>query len=407
LSFLPPEEQLERVTRGMAELYTRDDLLAKFASSRQSGRPLVIKLGLDPTAPDVHLGHVVVLRKARAFQDLGHRVVIIIGDFTARIGDPSGKSKTRPVLTAAEVDANARTYLEQVGSVLDTAPERLELRHNREWLERLSFEEILRLAGTTTVARMMERDTFEERWKAEEPIGFHEFFYPLMQGYDSVAIESDLELGGTDQTYNNLFGRDLQRSLGREPQCVMTMPILRGLDGVKKMSKSLGNTIGVTENANQMVQKIYSMDDALVLHYYELLTEEPLDPVSEQLEGGGVQAAKRRLGELVASAFHPADEVAQALANLDSDVPVEMEEIEVAAAELGEDGTIWIVKLLAICGFKGSNRDLRARVEQGACRIDGEVIADSKANVAVKTGMTVSFGNVRKKTNWRRIRLGG
>jgi len=244
------KHQLEALRRGAVQIYTEDELATKLARSIHSGKPLRIKLGMDPTAPDIHLGHTVVMRKMRQFQDLGHRGVLIIGDYTARIGDPSGQDHARPVLREDQIRENADTYFEQAGKVLDTSPEKLEVRHNSKWLAGLTFADVLRLAASMTVARMLERDTFEKRYRAGDPIGVHEFLYPLMQAHDSVAIEADVELGGTDQTFNCLAGRELQRSHGQEPQVVLTMPLLVGLDGTEKMSKSKGNYVGVTDAAN-------------------------------------------------------------------------------------------------------------------------------------------------------------
>jgi len=252
MSFPSADEQMAVLARGCERIETADELGRKLACSRAADRPLRVKLGLDPTAPDIHLGHTVVLRKMRQFQDFGHKAVLIIGDYTARIGDPSGRSKTRPVLGTRQIKANAKTYFEQAGCVLDTSRASLEIRYNSEWLRGMRFADVLKLAGQTTIGQMLKRDDFRQRFEAETPIGVHEFLYPLMQGWDSVCIESDVELGGTDQTFNNLLGRDLQRNAGQEPQVVMVMPILVGLDGQEKMSKSLGNYVGVTEPAHDV-----------------------------------------------------------------------------------------------------------------------------------------------------------
>jgi len=252
------KEQIELLKRGIIEIFTEEELTEKLAESAKTGRQLRIKLGLDPTSADIHLGHTVVLRKMRQFQDLGHKAVLIIGDYTARIGDPSGQDTTRPMLEQKQIEGNAKTYLQQAGKILDTTKEKLEVRYNSEWLSNLKLVDIIKLTSNMTVARMLERDIFELRYKKGDPIGIHEFLYPLMQGYDSVIIKSDVELGGTDQTFNNLVGRDLQRLNGQKPQVVITTPILVGLDGKEKMSKSKGNYIGITDEPNDMFGKVMS-----------------------------------------------------------------------------------------------------------------------------------------------------
>ncbi|MCD6304297.1 MAG: tyrosine--tRNA ligase, partial [Planctomycetes bacterium] len=272
----PPDDDIQRqvaaLARGCEAVYTQQALADRLAEAKRQGRQLRIKLGLDPTAPDIHLGHTVVLRKLRLFQDLGHRAVIILGDYTARIGDPTGVNKTRPVLSPEEIDRNAETYFEQAGKVLDTSAEKLEIRKNSEWLAELRLADVLKLAAQMTVARMMERDTFELRYRRGIPIGVHEFLYPLMQGYDSVCVAADVELGGTDQTFNNLVGRQLQENAGQPPQIVMIMPILVGLDGTEKMSKSKGNYIGVTDEPADMFGKVMSISDEMMENYFTLLT---------------------------------------------------------------------------------------------------------------------------------------
>lgn len=274
-------EQLAILKRGTAEVFREEELAERLAQARKTGRPLRAKLGMDPTAPDIHLGHTVVLRKLRQFQDLGHKAVLIIGDYTARIGDPTGQNTTRPMLSPEQIKQNAQTYFEQAGKILDTTPEKLEIRFNSEWLADLRLADIIKLAASMTVARMLERDTFELRCKKGDPIGIHEFLYPLMQGYDSVAIQSDVELGGTDQTFNNLVGRDLQRIAGQPPQIVITMPILVGLDGKEKMSKSKGNYIGVTDPPSEMFGKTMSIPDSLMENYFTLLTDMPAERIRE------------------------------------------------------------------------------------------------------------------------------
>ena len=273
------QEQLQLLLRGCDKVYTAEELGARLLASRESKRPMRVKLGLDPTAPDIHLGHTVVLRKMRQFQDIGHKAVLIIGDYTARIGDPSGVNKTRPILTSEQIDINAKTYFDQAGKILDTSEDKLEIRYNSEWLENLSFAELIQIAAKKTVAQMLQRDSFKNRLDANEDVFLHEMLYPIMQGYDSVCIESDVELGGTDQTFNNLVGRDLQKASGQKPQIVMIMPILVGLDGTEKMSKSKGNYIGVTDEPNDMFGKVMSIPDSLMANYFTLLTDLPEDQI--------------------------------------------------------------------------------------------------------------------------------
>ncbi len=273
------DEQMRRLLRGVEQIYSEAELRERLIRAARERRPLRVKLGMDPTAPDLHLGHAVVLRMLRRFQDLGHRAVLIIGDFTAMIGDPTGKKKTRPVLSAAQVEENARTYLAQAGKILDTGPEKLEIRRNSQWLSQMNFADALRLAQQMTVARMLERDTFHERYAAGEAIYIHEFMYPLMQGWDSVMIQADVELGGTDQTFNNLLGRDLQQSRGQPPQIVMIAPLLAGTDGREKMSKSLNNYVGVSEPPQQQFGKTMSIPDALMEQWFRLCTPLPEDRI--------------------------------------------------------------------------------------------------------------------------------
>ncbi|MBN1489517.1 MAG: tyrosine--tRNA ligase, partial [Phycisphaerae bacterium] len=303
--------QLALLARGCEQIYKADELKRKLETAQRQGRQLRVKLGLDPSAPDIHLGHAVVLRKMRQFQDLGHKAVLIIGDYTAMIGDPTGKSKTRPVLTGEQVDINAATYLDQAGKILDTSPEKLEIRRNSEWLAPMTFADVLKLAGKMTVARMLERDTFAKRYAAGIEIYIHEFLYPLMQGHDSVAIRSDVELGGTDQTFNNLVGRDFQADDGQEPQVVMILPILVGLDGVEKMSKSLGNYVGVGEPAHDMFGKLMSVPDQCMVNYFTLLTDLAVPEIQRICDPKQTHPmdAKKRLAETVTQGFHAADAV--------------------------------------------------------------------------------------------------
>jgi tyrosyl-tRNA synthetase len=294
------ERQWNILKRGVVEIVPEDGLREKLAAAVASDRPLKIKLGLDPTAPDIHVGHTVVIQKLRQFQELGHKIQLLIGDFTAKIGDPTGKSETRKPLTDEEIEANARTYAKQYGKILDMS--KTELMYNSTWLSKLTFEEVLGLAGQVTVARMLERDDFEKRYKANQAIGIHEFFYPLMQAYDSVAMECDIELGGTDQKFNLIMGRHIQREYGQQPQTIMTTPLLEGLDGEKKMSKSLGNYIGIDEAPNEIFGKTMSIPDPLMIKYFELATDLPTEELEKLRKEREEQQRVRELQEKKAAA---------------------------------------------------------------------------------------------------------
>ena len=355
-----------------------------------------MKLGLDPTAPDIHLGHTVVLEKARQFQDLGHKAVIIIGDYTARVGDPSGADRTRPVLSGEQIETNAKTYFEQAGKVLDTSPEKLEIRYNSEWLQKLSFAEVLHLASKKTVAQMLQRDSFKKRLAADEDVFTHEFLYPLMQGYDSVVIKADVELGGTDQTFNNLVGRDIQKAYGQPPQIVMIMPILVGLDGVEKMSKSKGNYIGVTDEPNDMFGKVMSIPDALMENYYTLLTDVPSDEAARRCDPQQTHPrhAKADLGKLIVAKYYDDPTAAAAAAEFDRvfaqrQKPSEIPEIRVPA------GKINIVELIVLAAFAASNGQARRLVRQNAVSIDDEKITDAEAKIEPKNGAVLRVGKRR------------
>jgi len=397
------QSQVMQLARGAEAIYTQQELEARLKLAAATGRQLRVKLGLDPTAPDIHLGHTVVLRKMRQFQDLGHKAVMIIGDYTARIGDPTGQNKTRPVLEAQQIDANARTYFEQAGKVLDTSPEKFEVRYNSEWLASLRLADIVKLTSQMTVARMMERDTFEIRYKAGSPIGLHEMLYPLMQGYDSVCIDADVELGGTDQTFNNLVGRQLQENAGKKPQIVLVMPILVGLDGTEKMSKSKGNYIGVTDEPNDMFGKIMSIPDSLMRNYFTLLTDLPAGEIDVLVDPAKThpKQAKVRLGKTVVGQYHGAAAGEAAAAEFDrifakGQDPTDMPEVRVASATIG------IVELVVSAGFAKSNSDARRLVSQNAVSIDGNKISDIKASVTVQSGQVLKVG----KLNFGRIVVG-
>ena len=363
--------------RGCDELLVQAEFQQKLARSVATGVPLRIKLGLDPTAPDIHLGHTVVLNKMRQLQDLGHQVIFLIGDFTSMIGDPSGRNTTRPPLTREQIEANAQTYYAQASMVLD--PQRTEIRYNSEWSDPLGARGMIQLASRYTVARMMERDDFTKRFKSGVPISVHEFLYPLMQGYDSVALKSDLELGGTDQKFNLLVGRELQKEYGQEPQCILTMPLLEGTDGVDKMSKSKNNYIGIGEAPDAMFGKIMSISDTLMWRYYELLSFRSLDEIAalqaETQAGRNPRDAKVMLAQEIVARFHSRQAAEEALASFearfrDGAMPDDMPEINVTGAPVG------ILKLLREAGLVASGSEAQRNIEQGGVRIDGVKIED-------------------------------
>ena len=388
--------------RGAHELLPQADWLAKLQRAEQSGQPLRIKLGLDPTAPDIHIGHTVVLNKMRQLQDLGHTVIFLIGDFTSMIGDPSGRNATRPPLTREQIEANAQTYYRQASLVLD--PEKTEIRYNSEWSDPLGARGMIELAAKYTLARMLERDDFTKRFKAGSPISVHELLYPLMQGYDSVALRSDLELGGTDQKFNLLVGRTLQQEYGQEPQCVLTMPLLEGLDGVEKMSKSKGNYVGITEPANTMFAKLLSISDVLMWKYYTLLSFRPeaeIAVLKHEVEAGrNPKEAKVMLAREITARFHGAAAAAAAEADFQrrasGGVPDEVPEVALGGAPLA------IGALLKQAGLVPSTSEALRMVEQGGVRIDGAVVGDKGLKVDAGT-FVVQVG----KRKFARVTLGG
>jgi len=389
-------EQLKQLSRGTVEIYTQQELGQRLAEAAQSGRQMRIKLGLDPTSPDIHLGHTVVLRKMRQFQDLGHKAVLIIGDYTARIGDPTGQNTTRPMLSPEQIERNAKTYFEQAGKILDTSPDKLEVRHNSEWLADLRLADIIRLASNMTVARMLERDTFEIRYKKGDPIGVHEFLYPLMQGYDSVMVRSDVELGGTDQTFNNLVGRDLQRMNGQPPQIVITSPILVGLDGVQKMSKSKGNYVGVTDEPSNMFGKVMSISDEMMANYYTLLTDLPTERIAELTDSGKThpKEAKVLLGKTIVAQFHGQAAADAAAAEFDKifakgQLPDDMPEAALPAAP------ITIKNLLTACKLVETGGEAKRLCAQGGVTVDGQKAADPNAEITPRDGMVIQVGKRR------------
>ncbi|MER1968765.1 tyrosine--tRNA ligase [Castellaniella sp. GW247-6E4] len=374
---LQTDADLRVVQRGCDELLVASEFAVKLARSRATGVPLRIKLGLDPTAPDIHLGHTVVLNKMRQLQDLGHTVIFLIGDFTALIGDPSGRNATRPPLTPEQIQENAKTYYAQASLVLD--PARTEIRYNSEWCDKLGTRGLIQLASRYTVARMMERDDFTKRYKGGIPISVHEFLYPLLQGYDSVALRADLELGGTDQKFNLLVGRELQKEYGIEPQCILTMPLLEGTDGVEKMSKSKGNYIGVTETPDSMFGKLMSISDTLMWRYYELLSFRSLEDIgalqAEVVAGRNPRDAKVMLAQELVARFHSAREAERALEGFnarfrDGAIPENLPEVAVGGAPMG------ILKVLREAGLAASASEAQRNVEQGGVRVDGDRISD-------------------------------
>jgi tyrosyl-tRNA synthetase len=386
-------QQIQQLKRGTVEVFTEAELAQKLTEAGKTGRQLRIKLGLDPTSPDIHLGHTVVLRKMRQFQDLGHKAVLIIGDYTARIGDPSGQNTGRPMLSGQEIEQNAQTYFEQAGKILDTSSDKLEVRHNSEWLSGLKLADIIKLAASMTVARMLERDTFELRYKAGDPIGVHEFLYPLMQGYDSVMIESDVELGGTDQTFNNLVGRDLQRADGQPPQIVITMPILVGLDGKEKMSKSKGNYIGVTDEPNEMFGKVMSISDELMQNYFTLLTDLPTDKIGELTDPAKThpKEAKVLLGKTIVTQLYGAQAADAAAAHFEQvfaqkRLPDEMPEVVIGQALISAKD------ILLACQLVGSGGEAKRMIQQGGAAIDDRKLADPNETITPKTGMVLRVG---------------
>jgi len=403
------ERQLAAFRRGAVEIYTEDDLRAKIARSVHEKRPLRVKLGMDPTAPDIHLGHTVVMGKMRQFQDFGHKAVLIIGDYTARVGDPSGVDHTRPVLSEEQIRANAQTYFEQAGKVLDLSPDRIEIRYNSEWLAGLTFADVLRLAAHMTVARMLERDSFERRYKAGEPIGLHEFLYPLMQGHDSVAIRADVELGGTDQTFNCLAGRELMRDAGQEPQVVLTMPLLVGLDGTEKMSKSKGNYVGVTDSPKDMFGKLMSIPDGLMENYFTLLTDVPLGEIRETLRREHPRDAKECLARTITARYHGsavADEAADEFRRVfaQHEKPREIPEKHLSLSNLHVDsrtGQVGVASTMVASGFVSSTSEAMRKIKEGAVWLDDVQVTDPKATLDPKTasGCTLRLG----KKNWARL----
>jgi len=387
------QEQIKLLKRGTIEIFTEDELSEKLAEAAKTGKQLRIKLGLDPTSPDIHLGHTVVLRKMRQFQNLGHKAVLIIGDYTARIGDPSGQDTTRPMLSPQQIEENAKTYFQQAGKILDISEDKLEVRYNNEWLAELNLAEVIKLTSNMTVARMLERDTFELRYKKGDPISIYEFLYPLMQGYDSVIVKSDVELGGTDQTFNNLVGRDIQRAYGQNPQVVITTPILVGLDGKEKMSKSKGNYIGVTDEPNDMFGKIMSISDEMMENYFTLLTDLSSERIAELTNPDKTHPkdAKVLLGKKIVAHFYDEETADLAEKHFDKvfaqgQLPDDIPEVEISPEP------IIASKLVVVTGLAISSSEAKRLIRQGAVNIDGEKVNDPNEQITPTDGMVSQVG---------------
>jgi tyrosyl-tRNA synthetase len=411
--FPPVDEQLQVVRRGAADIIVEAELAQKLERSRRARTPLKVKLGLDPTAPDLHLGHTVVLRKLRDFQDLGHQVIVIIGDFTGMIGDPSGRSETRRPLTRDEIRANADTYRAQLGKVIDMSRARIEF--NSTWLAPLTFESVIRETANLTVARMLQREDFAARYAAERPISLHEFLYPIAQAYDSVALNADVELGGTDQTFNLLVGRDLQRAHGQEPQIALTVPLLEGLDGVQKMSKSYGNYVGINEKPEDIFGKLMSVSDEMMWRYFDLLTRVPEAEIAA-LRSGHPMDAKKRLARTIAAQYHgdrAAVEAEEHFARVHQhrDLPDEIETARVpgdgrtiAGRVLPPKGAPWPVWLvLKEAGLVPSTSEARRMIQQGAVEIDRRRVVSAEETLAPGRGYLIQVG----KRRFKRVLLEG
>lgn len=389
-SKLTIDEQIQYLKRGIIDLINEDELRRKLEKSVQTGTPLRVKLGADPTAPDIHLGHTVVIRKLRAFQELGHKAIFLIGSFTGMIGDPSGKSTTRPPLSREEVEANAETYKNQIFKILD--PDKTEIRFNSEWMDKFTAVDFIRLCSRVTVRQILERDDFEKRIKQEKPIALHELIYPLVQGYDSVALEADVELGGTDQKFNLIIGRDLQRSYGQEPQVIMTMPLLEGLDGVNKMSKSLNNYIGITEPPFEIFGKIMSISDELMWRYYELLTDLPSTEIEKMKNSEeNPRNFKVKLAKLIIKDFYSAQLADEAEEEFNrrfvrKEIPEQIEEVFLPR------GKYALSDLLLKTGLAPSKKEAKRLIEQGGVRLNGERISDVKTEIELHEQIVLQVG---------------
>jgi tyrosyl-tRNA synthetase len=401
-------EQIELIKRGTAEIIPEAELVKKLERSASTGKSLRIKFGIDPTGSEIHLGHTVPIRKLKHFQELGHEIVFLIGDFTAQIGDPTGRSESRPPLTKEQCLENARTYFDQISVILDMS--KVEIVYNSTWLESLNFSDVIKLAANFTVARMLEREDFSKRYSEGRAIGLHEFLYPMMQGYDSVALNADVEIGATEQTFNLLAGRQLQQAYGQEPQVVITLPILVGLDGTQKMSKSAGNYIGITDAPEDMYGKIMSISDKLMIDYYELLTdigEAEIEEIKQSIANGTLHPrdAKMRLAHEIVCIYHGREaadwaqerfryifQQGRSAMAAGAEALVKPEEITIPSEELNPDGTIWICKLMTLAGLTASNTEARRLVEQNAVSVNGEKINDPKSVLKIDESLMLQVG---------------
>ena len=406
-TFLPVDEQMDLLEKGAAEIIRASDLRERLEESRKTGRPLRVKAGFDPTAPDLHLGHTVLMRKLRHFQQLGHQVIFLVGDFTSLIGDPTGRNVTRKPLTREQIDKNAETYKEQVFKILD--PEQTEVRYNSEWLGKLDYEQTIRLTAHFTVSQMLERDEFHKRFQAEQPISLHELLYPVMQGYDSVCLECDVELGGTDQKFNLMCGRELQRHYGQKPQIVLMTPILEGLDGVQKMSKSLGNAVGINEPPGEMYGKLMSISDELMWKYFVFLTDLKISEIEALKTGVAAgsehpMSVKKRLARTITGGFHgeaAADEADKNWARMfqQKETAENLEEVAVAYADVAgpEPCQIRLPKLLVALGLTASGAEANRKIAEKAVKLDGETAGGAAVTVAkLPRRMVVRLGKRAK-----------
>ncbi len=384
------DEQIEFIKKGAVDLIREEDLRKKLERSAKTGKPLRVKLGADPTAPDIHIGHTVVIRKLRAFQDLGHTAIFLIGDFTGMIGDPSGKNATRPPLSREEIMVNAETYKTQIFKLLD--PEKTEIRFNSEWMDKYSAADFVKLCSRVTVKQILERDDFEKRLNENRPISLHELLYPLTQGYDSVALEADVELGGTDQKFNLMVGRNLQREYAQEPQVILTTPLLEGLDGVNKMSKSLNNYIGIDENPNEMFGKVMSITDDLMWKYYDLLTDStPLEIEAMKSGDENPRNLKVNLAKLIIRDFHSAEDANKAEEDfvarfVKKEIPDEIEETQISA------GNYNLAELLVQTNLAPSKKEARRLIEQGGVKLNGEKVSNTNAEIELTAEILLQVG---------------
>ena len=387
------DEQFELISRGAEEIIPEQELRDKIENSIKNDKPLIVKLGCDPSRPDLHIGHSVVLRKLRHFQDLGHQAVLVIGDFTAMIGDPTGRNKTRPQLTIEDARDNAKTYLDQAGAVLNM--DTLRVVYNSKWLNEMSFSEVIKLSSSTTVARMLERDDFNKRYDSEVPISLHEFLYPLAQAQDSVELVSDIELGGTDQKFNLLMGRNLQKIVGQKPQCILTMPILEGTDGIEKMSKSYGNDIGISDSANDMYGKTLSIPDNIMLSWFTLAADVDknyLDEVSQKLEDGSINpmGLKRELARKIVTLYHDENKAIEAenhfnKVTVSKGVPDDIDDYQLKEDDL-------LVNIIADSGLLNSKSEARRMIKQSAVKIDGETVTDIHYKITTSGSFILKVG---------------